>query len=81
MALHTSGPPSPPGPQVHAATLTTATTGAVIWAVQTYLFSGAQVPGPLYVFLQLGVPALCGRLSAEFTYRRARHRLDFPRRL
>lgn len=73
-----AGPPQRPGPQVHAASLTAATTGAVLWAAQTYLFHGADVPGPLYGFLQLGVPALCGRLSAELTYRRAQRRLDIP---
>ena len=67
-----------PGPQVHAASLTAATAGVAVWAVQTYVFHGEQIPGPLYGFIQLAVPALCGRLSAECAYRRARRRLDFP---
>jgi hypothetical protein len=71
-------PPQRPGPQVHAATLTTSTTGLVIWMAERYLFHGSEVPGPVYVFVQLAVPALCGRLSAEWAYRRARHRLDTP---
>lgn len=69
-----------PGAQVHAASLTTATAGAVLWAVQTYAFRGGEIPGPLYGFLQLGIPALCGRLGAELAYRRARCRLDTPER-
>lgn len=72
-------PPQRPGPQVHAATLTTATTGMVVWAAEQYLFRG-EVPGQVYVFLQLAVPALLGRLGAEWAYRRARRRLDFPQR-
>lgn len=75
----TEEPLSRPGPQVHAASLSAATAGAVIWSIQTYVFRGNEIPGPVYGFLQLGVPALCGRLSAELAYRRARHRLDFPR--
>lgn len=78
--MHVDGPPQRPGPQVHAASLTAATTGLALWGAQTYLFHGAAVPGPLYGFLQLGVPALCGRLSAEWAYRRARRRLDIPQR-
>jgi hypothetical protein len=74
------GPPRRPGPQVHAATLTTATAGLIIWTTERYLFHGAEVPGPVYVFVQLAVPALLGRLGAEWAYRRARHRLDAPRR-
>lgn len=69
--------PAPPGPQVQAATLTTATTGVVIWALEFYLFHGA-LPGPLYGFVQLAVPVLCGRLGAEIAYRHARRRLDCP---
>lgn len=75
---HPVTPLQRPGPQVHAASLTAATTGVALWAAQTYLFHGAAVPGPVYGFLQLGVPALCGRLSAEWAYRRARRRLDTP---
>lgn len=75
---HQDGPLSKPGPQVHAASLTAATTGFVVWGVQTYLFHGNEVPGPLYGFLQLAVPALCGRLGAEVAYRRARRHLDTP---
>ena len=66
-----------PGAQVQAATLTTATTGMVVWALESTLFHGT-LPGPLYAFLQLAVPALCGRLGAELAYRRAKHRLDCP---
>lgn len=67
-----------PGPQVHAASLTTATAGVVLWATEKYLFHGSEIPGPVYLFLQIAVPALCGRLGAELAYRRARRRLDFP---
>lgn len=74
------GPLSRPGSQVHAASLTAATTGLALWAAQTYLMHGGDVPGPVYAFLQLAVPALFGRLSAELAYRRAQRRLDTPRR-
>lgn len=66
------------GAQTNAATLVTATTGAVVWSLETALFHGA-LPGPLYVLVQLGVPWLCGQLAAELTYRRARRRLDCPK--
>lgn len=72
------GPLSRPGPQVHAATTTTATTGLVIWMAERYLFHGSEIPGPVYVFVQLAVPAILGRLGAEWAYRRARRRLDTP---
>jgi hypothetical protein len=74
----TEQPLTRPGPQVHAASLTAATTGLAVWSVQTYLFHGNEIPGPLYGFLQLAVPALCGRLGAEVAYRRARRQLDTP---
>lgn len=74
------GPPQRPGPQVHAATLTASSTGLVIWGAERWLFHGAEVPGPVYVFVQLAVPALLGRLGAEWAYRRARSHLDAPPR-
>lgn len=58
--------------------MTTATTGLIIWAAERYLFHGSEVPGPVYVFVQLAVPGLLGRLGAELAYRRARRRLDTP---
>lgn len=81
MAHHVEGPLQRPGPQVHAASLTTATVGLVLWAVQTYVFRGAEVPGPVYAFFQLAVPPACGRVGAELAYRRARRRLDLPQGL
>ncbi len=78
MAHVDDGPPQRPGQQVHAASLTTATVGVTLWGAQTYLFPHGELPGPVYAFLQLAVPALCGRLSAELAYRRARRRLDTP---
>lgn len=78
MTHHVDGPLVRPGPQVHAATLTTATTGLIIWMTERYLFHGSEVPGPVYVFVQLAVPALSGRLGAEWAFRRARRRLDTP---
>lgn len=62
--------PAPPGPQVHAATLTTATTGLVVWALGE-LFHG-QVPGEVTGFVMVAVPGLLGRLAAELAYRSRR---------
>lgn len=69
--------PVPPGPQVQAANLTTATTGLVIWAAEDLLFHN-ELPGPLYGFLVLAVPVACGHLAAVLTYRRALRHLDVP---
>lgn len=69
---------TPPGAQVQTATLVTATTGMVVWTAEQILFHGA-LPGPVYGFLQLAVPYLCGRLGAELAYRSARRRLDCPK--
>ena len=69
--------PTPPGPQVRAGNLTTATTGLIIWGMENALFHNA-LPGAVYAFIVLAVPALCGRLGAELAYRRALRRLDCP---
>ena len=69
--------PTPPGPQSNAATLTTATTGVVVLALERWLFHGA-LPPEVYLFVQLAIPAACGRLAAEVTYRRAVRHLDCP---
>ena len=67
--------PQPPGPQVQAASMTTATTGLVIWIAEDLVFRGT-LPGSVHAFLQLGIPWLCGVLAARMTYRRAIGRLD-----
>lgn len=69
---------TPPGAQVQAATLTTATTGLVVYGVEQAWFHGS-LPGPVYGFLQLAVPAACGLLAAQLAYWRARRRLDCPK--
>lgn len=66
--------PTPPGPQVTTATLTTATTALVLWAVGD-LFHG-EVPGAVSGFLILAVPAAMGRLSAQLAYRRQKNHHD-----
>lgn len=66
-----------PGAQVNAASLTTATVGVTLWAIERYAFQGG-VPPEVAAFVVLAVPALCGRLGAELAYRRARRRLDCP---
>lgn len=68
---------TPPGAQVNTATLTAATTGVVVMMVEQWLFHGA-LPKEVYFLLQLGFPALCGRVGAELTYRRAKSHRDFP---
>jgi hypothetical protein len=65
--------PNPPGAQVHTATLTTATTGMVLWALDRWLFHG-YIPPEVFVFVSLAVPALLGRLGAQWAYRRAQRR-------
>lgn len=67
-------PPTPPGPQVQAGTLTAATTGLVLWGLDG-VFHGA-IPTEVYAWVVLAVPYLLGRLGAEIAYRRARNRLD-----
>lgn len=71
---------SPPGSQVNASNLVTATTGVVLWSLESFAFHGS-VPPPVYAFVMLGVPMLCGRLSAELAYRRALRRAECPKGL
>lgn len=75
--VQVQGSPQWPNGQVHTATLTTATTGVVIWSAERWIFHG-YIPPEVYVFVTLVVPALLGRLSAELAYRRAMRRRDLP---
>jgi hypothetical protein len=52
-----------------AATLTSATTSCVTWAVAHYCFRG-QIPPEVYGFVQLVVPAALGWLGGCITHRR-----------
>jgi hypothetical protein len=68
---------SPPGTQVHAASLTSATTSLVLWALTTGPFHGVMPP-EVYVWVSLAVPYGLGRLGAQLAYRRARRRTTTP---
>lgn len=69
---------TPPGAQVQAASLTTATVGLVLWSAERFVFRGG-LPPEVAAFLVLAVPYACGRLGAELAYRSARRRLDCPK--
>lgn len=78
MRKHSNTPPVPPGAQVRAGNLTTATTGAVIWLAESLPPFHGVLPGPVHAFLLLAVPAACGHLAALLAYRREVRRLDCP---
>lgn len=65
--------PARPGPQVAAASMTSATTGFVVWAVDRLFFHGGMPP-EVYGFLQVTIPSLMGFAGAEFIYWRQKHR-------
>lgn len=52
----------------------TATTGAGTWAVTHYVFHGANMPPELFIWVQLTIPALLGRVAAAWRLHQARGR-------